>query len=108
LKRKKKVYLVVVIHAHGDTRTLKVVNDQVLLLGTIGGSEDELQATGSIDNQVSGLVLITESVATQDNGLGPSRDQSGDVFAENGLTENGASQNVADGSLFFMFVLIRV
>lgn len=96
----KKKYLVVVVHAHGNTGTLKVVDDQVLLLGTISGGEDELEATGSIDNQVGGLVLITESVATQDDGLGPSRDQSRDVLAQNGLTEHGASQNVTDRSLF--------
>lgn len=89
-----------VVHAHGNTGTLKVVDDQVLLLGTIGGGEDELEATGTIDNQVGSLVLVTKSVTTQDDGLGPSGDQSRDVLAQNGLTEHGASQNVTDRSLF--------
>jgi len=92
-------YLVVVVHAHGNTGSFKVIDNKVLLLRAISRGENQLQTTGSIDNEVGGLVLVAEGVTSQDDRLSPARNQLGDVFAENGLTENGASQNVTDSSL---------
>lgn len=91
-------YLVVVVHAQSNTGSLEVVDNQALLL-TVRRSEDQFQTTRFVYNNVCGLVLITKGVTSQDNRLSPSRNQPGDVLANDGLAENGASQDVTNGSL---------
>jgi len=45
------------------------------------------------------LVLVTEGVPSDHDGLVPGGHQAGDVLAEDGLTEDGATENVADGAV---------
>lgn len=53
----------------------------------------------SVHNNVGGLVLVTKGVPSQDNWLSPSWDQFWNVCAENRLTEDSSSQNVANRAL---------
>lgn len=43
--------------------------------------------------------LVPVGVPADDDGLGPARHQAGDVLADDGLPEHGASQDVTDGAV---------
>ncbi len=55
--------------------------------------------TVSFDDVISGVVLISVGVTTNNDGLGPSWDESGDVLEDNGLSEDGSIEDVSDGSI---------
>ena len=55
------LYLVSVVHAHSDTGTIKIVDDPLLGLTAVLGREGHLEATGTLSNEVSGLVLYKMS-----------------------------------------------
>lgn len=57
--------------------------------------------------------LVTESMSANGDGLCPARNKSGNVLADDWLTEDGAAQNVPDGSVgtlphFLQFELCQV
>lgn len=43
--------------------------------------------------------LVAVGVPADGDGLGPSRDKAGDVFADDGLPEDSPSEDVPDGSI---------
>lgn len=55
------LYLVSVVHGHTDTGTIKIVDDPLFGLTTVLGREGHLEATRSLSNKVSGLVLFEMS-----------------------------------------------
>jgi len=61
-----------------NPRSLEVVNGQSSPLSSIGRSEDQLELSSSGSDEVCRLVLISEGVSTDHDGLGPSWDGLGD------------------------------
>jgi hypothetical protein len=88
--------LISVVHGEGNTGTLVVEDLDGGLLPLLGGV-DELDRALTRDNEVLGLVLVTVGVTADGDGLLPSGDQTGDRVNDNGLTENGTTEDVADG-----------
>lgn len=82
--------LISVVLDLGNTRALEVIDLNALGLAA-RRSEDQLQLTGTRDQAVGGTVLITESVTTDDDGLRPARDETGNTGNDNGLTEDGST-----------------
>lgn len=68
-------------------------------LGAVGGRESHLQLASGGHHKVRGLVLVRVRMPTDDDGLLPAGDEARDVLADDGLAEDGASQNVADGAV---------
>lgn len=95
-----------VVHAQGDTGTLKVIDDKVLFGGSVCWGKNKLQAARSIHDKISGLVLVTKGMTSQDNGLCPPGHQSRNVLAENRFTKNCASKDIADGTLIIIQIMI--
>jgi hypothetical protein len=91
--------LVGVVHAHKDTTVLEVEDFNVLGLRAVGGSEGNFELSGAVNNQVGGFVLISEGVSADDNRASPARNQSGDVLADNGLSEDSTTQNITDSTV---------
>lgn len=80
-----------VVHAHGDTTAALEVVDLDGLGLAVGRGVDQLEFAGAGDDPVSGTVLVTKGVTTDDDGLGPARHQTGDGGDDNGLTEDGTA-----------------
>lgn len=90
--------LIRVVHTHHDTSgTLEVINLESLLLSILG-SVDHLELSGA-NNNVGGTVLVSKGMTTNNNGLSPARHQTRNVLDDDGLTEDGSSQDVTDGSV---------
>lgn len=68
-------------------------------LATSGGGEGELNLASTGYNKVLGLVLVSVGMSANDDGLGPARDETRDVGNNDGLTEDGSSEDVSDGSV---------
>lgn len=90
--------LVSVVLSLSDTGALEVEDLDALGLATSRGV-DKLELTGARDQTVGGTVLVTESVTTDDDGLRPARDDTGDARNDNGFTEDGTTEDVTDGSV---------
>lgn len=90
--------LIRVVHAHQHASAALEVEHLEGLLLTIFRSVHNLELAGT-NNDVRSAVLISESVATDHNGLGPTGDQAGDVLDHDGLTEDSSAQNVTDGTV---------
>ena len=43
--------------------------------------------------------LVTKSMTTDDNGLGPARNETGNHLAEDGLAKHRAAKDVTDGAI---------
>ena len=61
--------------------------------------ESHCKSSGLRDNEIGSFVLISMGMATDDDGVIPGSNESGDVRAENWLTEDGAAEDVSDGSV---------
>ena len=90
--------VVKVVHAHGDTRG-REVEDIVVQFFAIGADPLHGQLAGPGHQEVGGLVLVAKGVTADDDGLGPARNQTGHVLADDRLTEDHAAQDVADGAV---------
>lgn len=88
--------LVSVVHGEADTAGLVVEDLDALGLTTNRGVY-ELEGSRAGDDEVLGTVLVTVGVTTDDDGLLPSLDETGDTGDDNGLTEDGTTKNVTDG-----------
>ena len=75
-----------VVHAHGDAGALELVDLEAELLAAVGGLEGHGEGAGAGDEEVGGAVLVAVRVSADHNGLGPGRDQAGNVLADDGLT----------------------
>jgi len=100
--------LVGVVHAHGDSSRREIENGEVHLLSAIFGSEGHLELAGSGNDDVGRSVLVSESVTSDDDRLGPSWDEARNVLAENRLAEHGASEDIADSSVRALPHLLQV
>jgi hypothetical protein len=89
-------YLVSVVHSHGDTRSLEIVYIHDNLVSTILRGVDKLQLSRSRRDEVRRLVLITESVTSNDDRLNPSWDRFRYPLNDDWLTEDGSVEDVTD------------
>jgi len=85
-------------HAHVDS-SVNVGNVLDSRLTTIGWSELNLDATRLRDNVILATVLITESVSTNNDWLGPAWHAPWNIFDDDRLSENSAVEDVSDGSI---------
>jgi len=85
-------------HTHVDT---SIDIGDVLLDGrsTVLGGEGDIDTAGLGDDVVLATVLVTESVSSNDDGLGPAWHTAGDVRDNDGLSEDGTVEDVSDGSV---------
>ena len=91
--------LVGVVHAHQDARSWEVEHFEISGLRSILRLEAHCELAGHLGAEICGSILISESVSTDDDGLGPARDQSRDVRDNDRLSEDGATNDVPDGSV---------
>lgn len=110
-------HFICIVHAHGNTLPLEVVNVHDSLLAAVGWCIDELKLAGAWGDEVCGPVLrntyqsqhgnhhirklkqhylITESMPTNYDGVLPPRYRSRDAGEDDGLTEHGTAKNVSD------------
>jgi len=89
-----------IVHSHKNTWAFKVVNLESLCLGTIFWSENNLEFTWSINNGVSSSVLITESMSSDNDWLGPSWNKLWNILAEDWFSENSSSKIVSDSTVW--------
>ena len=69
-------------------------------LTAVGWGVSHGELTWTWGNEVSGLVLISVSVSSNDDWSGPSWNVSWDVFDENWLSEHGSTEIVSNGSIW--------
>jgi len=70
-----------------------------LSFGRIVGGEGDFKFSGSINNEIGGSVLVSESVSSDDDRLSPSWDVFREVIDEDRFSENGSVEVVSDGSV---------
>jgi hypothetical protein len=99
-----------VVHAQEAAGSLEVVGgglESGVLRAIIRDKlHDEL--SWSVNNSISGHVLISVGVTTDDDGLGPAGDKARYVSADNGLTEYGTVKDVTDSSVGGLPHLLKV
>ena len=90
--------LIGVVHTHHHTSSSLELEDLESLLLSILSGVDHLELSRA-NNNISSTVLISEGMTTNDDGLSPARHQARNVLDDDGLTEDGSSQDVTDGSV---------
>jgi len=112
-----------VVHSKAHSRRLEVENFELGGLAALSGGVDELELSGLGDDDVGSSVLmvasclvrgpdpkpqsailqsphlITVSVSSDDDWLGPSWDGLGDFLDHDWLSEDSSSKNVSDGAV---------
>ena len=88
----------VVLGLRHATAILEVEDLDLLGLAALGG-EDHGELAGAGDDLVLGAVLVAKGMAADDDGLLPAGDEARDAGDHNGLTEDGAAEDVADGAI---------
>lgn len=125
---RKTYYLISVVHSHSTTPGWKVIHLPLLFLASISRGKHDLKLARLVNDKVCGPVLwdqtllcetvplwvwieredahfvlfvylISKSMSANCYRLCPSRNETGNVFAKNWLTENGAAQDVPNGSV---------
>mmetsp|Transcript_23347 Transcript_23347/g.41465 ORF Transcript_23347/g.41465 Transcript_23347/m.41465 type:complete len:377 (+) Transcript_23347:275-1405(+) len=88
-----------VVHAHGDTGGVELIDLVLHGFRSISGGEGHLKLSRAGDTEIGGLVLVTKGVAANDDGLGPAGNETGDVGNDDGLTEDGPVENIAESAI---------
>lgn len=88
-----------VVHRQHNTGTLKLVDFQIGGGGAVSWGKGHGEGAGDFGDKVGRSVLVTESVSADDDGLGPAGNASGDVVHDDGLTEDGAADDVANSAV---------
>lgn len=79
--------LVRVVLCLRNTSVLELEHLNLFWLAAFGG-EDHLEGTGTLDDPVLGAVLVAECVTSDDNGLGPAWDETGNAGDDNWFSED--------------------
>jgi hypothetical protein len=85
-----------VVHSKTNSTGLEFIDIETGRLSTALGGEDDLKGAWFSSDKVCGTVLIAKGVTTDDNGLFPAWDESGDSVDNDGFTEDGSIQDVSD------------
>ena len=91
--------LISVVHTHQDTGRWEVEHFEICGLRSILRLEGHCEFAGHFGAEIGRSVLITKRVSADDDGLGPAGDQSGDVRDNDRLSEDGATDDVPDGTV---------
>ena len=110
-------HLIRVVHRKGDASILEVVHIDLGWFATISRSINELDLSRSwrnkvrrailhpcqcpavVSGQTSNTYLVAKRVPANDNRLDPSWYWTGNFLEHNGLTEDGAAEDVADSAV---------
>ena len=92
--------LVGVVHAQSNTSVTCEFVDFHFFFRAIISFENNFELSWLVNSEVGGLVLITKGMSSNDDGFFPARDESGDVADDDGFSEDGAVENVPDGSIW--------
>ncbi len=92
------IEVVEVVHRHGDAAARRLEHFPLDHLAVLAG---ELDGDGALagELEVGGAVLVAVGVAADDDGLRPAGHQARHVLADDGLAEDDAAQDVADGAV---------
>src|SRR5690606_23595176 len=91
--------VVQVVHGHGHTATGELEYFVFDALLAVGGFPADGQFAGAGHPEVGGAVLVAEGMTADHDGVGPAGHKARHVFANDGLPEHGAAQDVADGAV---------
>ena len=91
-------------HVHAGLNVSDVLDGR---LTSVFGSVLDFNATGFGYNVILAAVLITESVSSDDDWLGPAWNALGNIFDDNRLPEDGAVEDVSDGSVWTLPHLLK-
>jgi len=91
--------IVGIVHAEHDTRSLEVVHFEAGWLGAIFWGEGHVELAWHLRAEISGFILITEGVSTNDDGLFPAWHELGDVGDNDRGSEDSATNDVSNGSV---------
>ena len=99
--------VVEIVHGHGDARARRLEHLALDHLAVLAG---ELERDGALagELEVGGAVLVAVGVAADHERLGPARHQARHVLADDGLAEDDAAQDVADGAVGALPHLLEV
>mmetsp|Transcript_97472 Transcript_97472/g.134064 ORF Transcript_97472/g.134064 Transcript_97472/m.134064 type:complete len:376 (-) Transcript_97472:86-1213(-) len=86
-------------HTEVGTSLLEVVDFLFSRCTAIIGGENKFDFTSLVDNVILATVLVTVSVSTDNDRLGPAGHQSGDVLDNNRFSENGTIKDVSNSSV---------
>ena len=100
--------LVSVVHAEHDTSALEVVDLEFGGLGAVLRGEGHHELAWNLGAEIGGSVLITESVSADNDGFFPAGHKFRDVADDDGLTEDGAADDVSDGTVGGLPHLLKV
>lgn len=100
--------LVSVVHSHPNTAISFELVDLKSLLLSLFWSEAHFELAWPTSNEVSGLVLVSESVTSDDDGFFPAWDESWDVADEDWFSEDSSIELVSDGPIWGLPHLLEV
>ena len=90
---------IVVVHSHGDPWLIELHHLVVLDFSPLARSESHRQRSSTGDQEICRSILVTMGVATDDDRLGPAGNQARYIFTDDGFAENGAADDVSNGSV---------
>ena len=90
--------IVQIVHRHSNAAAGEFEHFQIEILAIVA-IKDQTQCARARYQCVSCAILVTKGMATDDNRIGPARNQAGNILDHNGFTKYNAAQNVADGAV---------
>ena len=91
--------LIGVVHCEANpSLALEVIHLHPFLLATLA-FEDDFEGAWLVYYEISGLVLIAKCMSSDDNGVFPARDESGNIFDDDWFSKDSAIEYVSDGAI---------
>jgi hypothetical protein len=91
--------LISIIHGKANSTLSFILVDFHSLLSAVVSLEDNFKGSRLINYEICGLILISECVPADNDGLFPSRDESWDVLDNDWFSEDSSIEDVSDGSI---------
>ena len=88
-----------VVHCETDSALSLEFVDLHSLLAPVFTLENDLEGAWFIDSEVSGFVLISKGMSSDDDRFFPSGNEPGDVLDDDGFSEDGSIEDVSDGAV---------
>ena len=88
-----------VVHPQKAAGALEIVGSSLEASRSIFRDKLHDEFSWSVNNCISGHILITMSVSADDDGLLPAWNKERHIVADDGLSEDGTIEDVADGSI---------
>jgi hypothetical protein len=89
-----------VVHTHTDTSFSFKFENLHFFFFTLSISEDYLESSWFINDKISGSVLITESMSSNNNWFFPSWNKPWNIFDDDWFSEYCTVKNVSDSSIW--------